>query len=65
MQMPLDGIIGGFSCRDFSRANSKRAPGAAAVAAGTSPGRSADTLQGTLSVLQVSGADFSILDSRG
>jgi site-specific DNA-cytosine methylase len=44
----LDGLVGGFSCKDFSRANQnrKQVQGRALIQGGASPGKTADTMKG-------------------
>ena len=61
----FDGLVGGFSCKDFSRANQnrRRMPGSAVVAASSSPGKSADTLQGILAILQACPSGWIILEN--
>jgi site-specific DNA-cytosine methylase len=61
----LDGFIAGFSCKDFARCNMNRKhrSGADIVGATTSPGKSADTLQGVFQVLDHSKPDWGVLEN--
>lgn len=62
-ELPLvvDGVIAGFSCKDFSRANKARKQfhGSDVSQALTSPGASAQTMHGVLQVLDKCVPDFS------
>ena len=61
----LDGLIAGFSCKDFSRANKARKlfHGADVFTAEHSPGQSADTIRGLLQVLDTCPPDFFLLEN--
>lgn len=61
----LDGVVAGTSCKDFSRANPnrRRLSGDAILATGSSPGKSADTLRGTFSVIDKRTPEFVILEN--
>ena len=61
----LDGLIAGFSCKDFSRANKARKlfHGADIFTAEHSPGQSADTIRGLLQVLDTCPPDFFLLEN--
>ena len=61
----LDGFVGRFSCKDFSRANQNRknCNGVDLVRGGTSPGKTADTIKGILDILDHSPPDWLLLEN--
>lgn len=61
----IDGFIAGFSCKDFARCNQNRKlrSGADIATAATSPGKSADTFNGVLQVLDSCNPQWIILEN--
>lgn len=61
----LDGLVAGTSCKDSSRANPNRKTLATQtiVGASSSPGKSADTLAGALSVIDHRAPEFILLEN--
>lgn len=61
----LDGLVGGFSCKDFSRANQNRKQfnGIDLVRGTSSPGKTADTIKGILEILDHSPPDWLLLEN--
>lgn len=59
----LDGVIGGPSCKDFSKANAGRQKSGTVASAQTSPGKSADTIRGLLAVVDLKLPEFILIEN--
>jgi site-specific DNA-cytosine methylase len=61
----LDGVIGGLSCKDWSKVNTRPAKqnSAALYASGSSPGQSSDCMHGFLNLLDATVPDWFIVEN--